>query len=487
MRYKLLGIAVLVAVLLPSSTPAKGFTSDLPPDARESFLRAQRALIDGDRDGAAREFERVIELAPDYPGTYHLYAYALTGNADALKAAAERFRKLAEANPDNPVYWYAYGRLEQDAAAREGAFDKVVALAPNEPWGYFGQAFVARITNKPDKALPLYEKARALAPNDPSIASGLAGAYGAAERPADVKKIAEEILKTAPDSYEADSTLATLMRAAPENERMAVAERYVKLFPSGTAVEQAHWTVLEEVAKKDAAAAAARARDALAGLTGPRFVEFRGYLFNEYVLKPAVEKGQPAVDKLAEEVLASKEPSPGVFLFLGQAYANDKADPKTAIRLLSRGLELHEALPKDKASADDGAAFRYELGRAHLRAGDAARAVELLETVAEGENFGPAAAAAGKAHMKLGNTAKAYEALTRAVAVSPTPEANASLAEAAKAAGRTTAEAEAAVWSVRDAAAKPAADFTLTSLDGKEVSLASYKGKVVLLNFWFPG
>ena len=32
--------------------------------------------------------------------------------------------------------------------------------------------------------------------------------------------------------------------------------------------------------------------------------------------------------------------------------------------------------------------------------------------------------------------------------------------------------------------AKTATDFTLPSLDGKQVSLSSFKGKVVLLNFW---
>jgi len=32
--------------------------------------------------------------------------------------------------------------------------------------------------------------------------------------------------------------------------------------------------------------------------------------------------------------------------------------------------------------------------------------------------------------------------------------------------------------------AKPASDFTLPSLDGKPVKLSSFKGKVVLLNFW---
>jgi thiol-disulfide isomerase/thioredoxin len=32
--------------------------------------------------------------------------------------------------------------------------------------------------------------------------------------------------------------------------------------------------------------------------------------------------------------------------------------------------------------------------------------------------------------------------------------------------------------------AKPASDFSLPSLDGKHVKLSSFKGKVVLLNFW---
>jgi peroxiredoxin len=36
------------------------------------------------------------------------------------------------------------------------------------------------------------------------------------------------------------------------------------------------------------------------------------------------------------------------------------------------------------------------------------------------------------------------------------------------------------------AGCRPAPDFTLTALDGRSVSLASLRGRAVLLVFWFP-
>ena len=46
--------------------------------------------------------------------------------------------------------------------------------------------------------------------------------------------------------------------------------------------------------------------------------------------------------------------------------------------------------------------------------------------------------------------------------------------------GQTPAASDAACL----ADAKPAKDFTLPTLDGKQLSLSAHKGKVVLLNFW---
>jgi len=41
-----------------------------------------------------------------------------------------------------------------------------------------------------------------------------------------------------------------------------------------------------------------------------------------------------------------------------------------------------------------------------------------------------------------------------------------------------------APWESDDIVGKKAPDFTLNTVDGKKLSLSSYKGKVVLLNFW---
>src|SRR5262249_20158307 len=156
------------------------------------------------------------------------------------------------------------------------------------------------------------------------------------------------------------------------------------------------------------------------------------------------------------DVLASKESSPGVFLQLGRAQLNANGGA-AAIPILERGYALYQAMAHP--AVELGNDLRYNLGLAYSNAGDAARAVEYLNAVTPGEDFLDALDALARAYTKRGDNAKAYEAFTRIVAVEPTPEREAALAAAAKAAGHSAADAETAVWVVRDALAKPAPDF----------------------------
>ena len=93
-----------------------------------------------------------------------------------------------------------------------------------------------------------------------------------------------------------------------------------------------------------------------------------------------------------------------------------------------------------------------------------------------------------KAAAGAGQTSQAYSALVESVATTPLDRLTAALNEHGSALNKTRAEIDADVWKARDAKATAAAAFELAGTkDGKPVRLSDYKGRVVLLAFWFPG
>ncbi len=87
-----------------------------------------------------------------------------------------------------------------------------------------------------------------------------------------------------------------------------------------------------------------------------------------------------------------------------------------------------------------------------------------------------------------GQRGQAYATLVENVATSPLERLSDALREHGTALKKTSAEIDADVWAARDAKSTPATPFELTSSrDGKPARLADYRGRVVLLAFWFPG
>jgi len=84
--------------------------------------------------------------------------------------------------------------------------------------------------------------------------------------------------------------------------------------------------------------------------------------------------------------------------------------------------------------------------------------------------------------------AAGYDTLLNAFAKSPSVAIKERLVVYGSKAGRSAAEIDTDIWKAIDAKAKPATPFTLKKyLTSGSASLTDYKGKVVLLTYWFPG
>ncbi len=93
-----------------------------------------------------------------------------------------------------------------------------------------------------------------------------------------------------------------------------------------------------------------------------------------------------------------------------------------------------------------------------------------------------------KALSASGNVEKAYNDLKFSYALSPEPEIGKILNECGARLGKSKSDINKDVWYVRDTMSKAATPFTLTNYFTKgKTSLSDYKGKVVLLTYWFPG
>ncbi len=167
-----------------------------------------------------------------------------------------------------------------------------------------------------------------------------------------------------------------------------------------------------------------------------------------------------------------------------------RSEPARAI-VLARDLE--RAGMRDPKQWADRAAFaeNYQMARALLGAGKAAEAVALLDKL-------PADRRSSNARMITllraeisaagGDPQTAFDALAKRHAATPEDETRAAMAVYGGKLGKTPGQIEADVWTLRDAAAKPAPAFDLGLYTSEaKLSLASLRGKVVFVTFWFPG
>jgi len=165
----------------------------------------------------------------------------------------------------------------------------------------------------------------------------------------------------------------------------------------------------------------------------------------------------------------------------------DVSDPDAA-----RGL-AHACLGKMGKDEDWKAAAVYADAMANARrqlaAGRAAEALVTLNAIKTDELPAGAArleALRARALEASGDAAGAYSLLEQTFVTTPSDIAATALYEIGQRLGKSRAEVDKEVETLRVGRAKPAKQFSLPAFNGGTISLGDYNGRVVVLDFWFP-
>ncbi len=165
----------------------------------------------------------------------------------------------------------------------------------------------------------------------------------------------------------------------------------------------------------------------------------------------------------------------------------DRTDPSKAIAFAH---SIADKTPDDKGWK---ATVVYEdsmaAAEAKIAAGDGAGALAILKDVKPG--FGLSSTRLqllkAKAQDSSGNTQTAYTELLKTFSDQPLPQVRPVLYQFGKKLNKSDKDVDNEVWALRTSNAKPAIPFSLESfVDGKKVSLDDFKGKVVIVDFWYP-
>ncbi len=394
------------------------------PAARKIFQRGEQARLKGDWLQAAKDYRRAIDLDPNYTEAHSQFIFATEAAHEKQEDAATKHLK----------------QLYQ-GWAREHPKQAVYVWALGELCG-----------ENLARAEQYYLKALAL---DPSFAPADLSLSSIADSRGD-NALGSEYLKKAAEANPRNPQYlfeyAFSVRKVDPALYARLSLEVIKRFPqSESAAQTLYWLAAYASTPQEKTADLERLR---AQFPPSRFNWSESGmedLFNVYM--------QASPDKawaLARQMAATLPDPDDRDEFRTKVTFAGNVVKAEALMASQKYAQAEALLGATKVPKFDVDATRYELDRA-------------------------------KALEGAGEKVQAYRDLLALVAHQPNQRLEIALRDAGAKIGKTPEQTGGDVWRKRDEASKPAKAFTLMNYDdGKPVSLASFRGQIVLLDFWFP-
>jgi tetratricopeptide (TPR) repeat protein len=228
------------------------------------------------------------------------------------------------------------------------------------------------------------------------------------------------------------------------------------------------------------------------------------FLFNRRYLENNTEQAA----KMAEKILNLDIKDSDLYDGLASALVQKDFDLKLAEKLSNKAINLmtlenlknnprFSSAPEDylkRIFEENLAYYNDTLGWIYFKEGKHEEAIQALEKSFDKSPkdflqlpfYANSLFHLGTAYMKTNKNEKALPLLAKALMISDRPEIRSALNESYQKKFGSAEGLDGYIMEQRKQMAKLAPDFTLKGLDGKDVSLSDFKGKVVLLNFFSP-
>lgn len=462
----------------------------------QHHAEGMRFWLDEDKTKALKEFDTATDMLREYQDAF----------TDGMKfqndSLVHLFEMLQQREPQSPVNNYLLGRIIQNSSADAvhaiaaiSYFNKSIDVEPRFPWSYFALAQPFISAQDYPHAIELYKKAIAADPAFGPAYDALIRAYHELGEVQDSINCEKQLMEKCSRSF--DANFRRFQNCRRENDVDAKIRIYRDIIAHSDDPEDkvnAYVELINTFAIENRLDSAETMARQTLRLTGSEYRKLRQYAYL-VLFRDAAMKGVTAVNAVAAEVLQTTDPY--VHITLGKYYRDSLHMNQQALTFIRKAYQyctkedayntlivgpvMDQSL---EMVADKYRSFvSYELGLTYLNAGEYEEAEEYLiqaATGADSANIVDANFRLGSLFIKENQKENAIKWLAKGLSLQANEKARNQLV------GLLGSEEKAQnlIEAMRKTNERPAPNFTLYSIDGDSVRLSSFRGKIVVIDFW---